>query len=121
MRLAFTIEGPPVGKERSRSTRAGHHFTPAKTRDYEARAKLCALRAAGLVPGWLVDGAFSLTLRVYFGDRRRRDLDNVVKSVADGMNGAGYLDDSQIAELHAYRGYDKANPRVEVVLELLAA
>jgi crossover junction endodeoxyribonuclease RusA len=43
-----------------------------------------------------LEGAVSVTLRLWFPDRRRRDLDNVAKSVLDGLNGVAYADDSQI-------------------------
>lgn len=37
-------------------------------------------------------------------DRRRRDLDNILKAVLDALVHAGVLqDDSQVAELHAVR------------------
>jgi Holliday junction resolvase RusA-like endonuclease len=43
-------------------------------------------------------------------------LDNFNKLWQDALTGIVYEDDSQIAELHLYRDYDKANPRLEVVI-----
>ena len=37
-------------------------------------------------------------LVVYFNDNRRRDLDNIYKSVTDALNNIAYLDDSQITK-----------------------
>jgi Holliday junction resolvase RusA-like endonuclease len=41
-------------------------------------------------------------------------LDNFNKLWQDALTGIVYEDDSQIAELHLYRDYDKARPRIEI-------
>lgn len=46
--------------------------------------------------------------------RRVGDLDNVAKAILDALKGVAWADDSQIVELHLYRGDDKARPRVEI-------
>jgi len=63
--------------------------------------------------------AVSITL--YFGTKRRADLDNFNKLSLDALTGIAYLDDSQIAELHVTRSYDKSRPRIELRLSQLAA
>lgn len=52
----------------------------------------------------------------YFGDRRKRDIDNYNKLVLDSMNGIVWEDDVQIQELVLRKFYDKENPRVEIVI-----
>jgi len=48
-------------------------------------------------------------------DKRKRDLDNLFKSVLDSLTKAGvWLDDSQIDELSIYRGNIGGMVRVEV-------
>lgn len=49
----------------------------------------------------------SLSLMVIFGDRRRRDLQNLFGSVCDSLNGIVYDDDSQIVELSGEKHYIK--------------
>lgn len=44
------------------------------------------------------------------------DLDNIIKSVADSLNGIAYKDDSQIVEVVSKKYYSD-KPRVEVILE----
>jgi Holliday junction resolvase RusA-like endonuclease len=61
---------------------------------------------------------YSVTLLVVYADRRRRDLDNVVKAVLDGCKGSVYADDSSVCELHVTRAYDKASPRVEATVRV---
>ena len=55
-----------------------------------------------------------VTVRFFFGTRRKADLDNFNKLWADSLTGIVYEDDSQISELHLYRDYEKARPRIEV-------
>ena len=52
-------------------------------------------------------------------DRRRRDNDNITKTIKDALNGIAYVDDSQVAEEHFYRSIDRDAPRVEIVIEVL--
>jgi Holliday junction resolvase RusA-like endonuclease len=57
-----------------------------------------------------------LTLHLY-RPRAAGDLDNYFKGMLDALSGhAGYEDDSQIAELHAYRHESKERPRAELVI-----
>lgn len=51
--------------------------------------------------GQSVDGHLRVTIAVYVPDRRKRDLDNLLKPVLDSITSGGvWADDSQIRELH---------------------
>lgn len=71
--------------------------------------------------GWLVKadtsdwltGPVALTIKVY-RPQKRGDLDNCLKILLDSLKGVLFADDDQVVEIHAYRGDDKANPRVEM-------
>jgi len=53
----------------------------------------------------------------FYRPRAAGDLDNYFKGLLDVLSGhAGYEDDGQIAELHAYRHESKERPRVELVI-----
>lgn len=113
--ISFTVPGPPKGKERPRFNRStGRTYTPKSTRVYED--SVCASYQQAAPKGLEKDGIWSATLRIYFADLRRRDLDNVIKSVLDALNDVAYADDAQVHEIHAYRELDRENPRVEVEL-----
>ena len=56
-------------------------------------------------------GRLKMSVGVYFGSKRARDLDNL-KMVYDALTGIVYEDDSQIDELYIFRYYDKENPRI---------
>nr|WP_236887784.1 RusA family crossover junction endodeoxyribonuclease [Clostridioides mangenotii] len=46
----------------------------------------------------------------------KKDIDNMVKAVFDGLNGKAFKDDRYICELHASKYYSN-EPRIEVVIE----
>ena len=121
VRLSFVIPGTPRPKQRPRKARAGHFYTPATTRGYEATLRVYALQAVR-ASGWplATKARVVVWLHAYFPDRRDRDLDNAQK-VVDGANGIIWHDDSQIDEWHVYRRLDRANPRLEVAVEIIEA
>lgn len=55
---------------------------------------------------------------LYFGTKRKCDIDNFCKILLDSLTGIVWVDDSQIVELHTSKRYDKKEPRIEV--EVLA-
>lgn len=59
-------------------------------------------------------GDIEVSITLYFGTKRRVDIDNFNKLSLDALTGIVYEDDSQIARLHIARAYDKARPRIEI-------
>jgi len=57
-----------------------------------------------------------LDITLFFGDKRRRDVDNFNKLVLDSLQGIVFEDDSQIQKLTITKNYCKENPRVEVII-----
>lgn len=57
----------------------------------------------------------------YYKYKHRKDLDNSMTTILDCMKDAGIIEDDDVGhtdELHAsFGGYDKENPRVEIILE----
>ena len=121
-RLFFVIPGAPVPCARARvfadkNTGRVRSAVPAKTRAYENHVKLLAQIAVNRA-AWKPadDVAYAIELRI-FRDVRRGDWDNFAKSVTDGCNGVVWKDDRQITDAIVRVRYDKANPRIEVVVE----
>ncbi|ENY8941384.1 RusA family crossover junction endodeoxyribonuclease [Clostridioides difficile] len=132
MKVNFTIDGEPIGKERPRmNSITKRTYTPNKTKDYENLIK------------WLYQskvkyhftGYIKMTLRCYYSiaksnskkvkeqkrnnvlrPSKKPDIDNVVKIVADALNEIAYKDDTQIVEVIASKYYSD-RPRVEIELE----
>jgi len=114
--FSFTVQGRAVGKQRPRVTRAGHTYTPSKTHDYEHIEIPFAIgQAMADREEVFFAGAVQVTADVYLYGKAVPDLDNILKSLLDGMNGVLYLDDKQVAAIHARRlSCPKAEQRVEV-------
>ena len=117
--LTFCVDGPVVPKQRPRMTRNGHVYTPPKTRAYEMLVTLAAGAALRKHGEWDTTKRYALSLVLFMGDKRKRDLDNCAKAISDALNGVLYDDDAQIDELFAIRNYDKDNPRAVVALRVL--
>lgn len=118
MEYEFVVEAEPVGKGRPRFTRVGGYvraYEPKKTKTYEELVKQSFIeqnpdyktipqgQAVALFIGLdykipkgtskknrklIVDGAIKPT--------KKPDIDNVLKSICDGLNGVAWYDDSQI-------------------------
>lgn len=110
--LTIVIQGAPVGKGRPRFG-SGRTYTPVATRNYEAGIALLA--KAEMRGRQLLDGPLHLDVRAVFaiprswpagkralaltGDLRptiKPDADNIIKVIADGLNGIAYRDDAQL-------------------------
>ncbi len=117
MIFPFSVQGPPVPKERARRCPNGKHVTPKRTRDYESLVGGIAMM---LRPrGWKLDGQYRIEVRAYFPDARGRDVDNVAKSILDGLNRVLWKDDRQVIRCVSEKHIDRERPRVEVWVELV--
>lgn len=124
----FFVPGEPHGKGRPRMTRAGHAFTDARTRAYETAVKIeatAAMRgrrpfAKGCVV--LLEAIFEppkslsrkkRTALLGLPVMKKPDIDNIEKSVIDGMNGTIFYDDSQVWATFGVKRYGETS-RVDV-------
>jgi Holliday junction resolvase RusA-like endonuclease len=113
--FSFSVPGNPQPKERPRIAVRGRFaraYTPAKTLAYEKLVAECA--KASMPDDWPMSTHYSVVIRAYRADRRRVDLDNIVKSVLDAINGVAFDDDHLVVEIAASKMYDKSYPRVDV-------
>jgi len=80
------------------------------------RKRVCAILARlGVQP---LDGPLAITIDVHPPDRRRRDIDNMQKSLLDALeHGGAYHDDSQIVRLLAEKRDVVPNGKVNVRIE----
>ncbi len=80
----------------------GRMLISAKGRAYRNDVLAAILASHGKPEA--IEGPVSVDIQVYPPDRKRRDLDNLLKSVLDSLTHAGvWLDDSQVCDLHIYR------------------
>lgn len=132
-RVCFTVLGEPRGKGRPRFARkTGRAYTPERTAAYESLIAMEYRRQVGAAP--VLDGCVALRVDAYFGipksgtkARRERmergelrpvkrpDADNILKAVADALNGVAYRDDAQIVACSLEKRYS-STPRLEVTV-----
>ena len=132
--VTFHLNIEPVAKGRPRFSKVGgfmRSYTPKKTSDYEAQVKAIAQQAMTREPLETPLAAFlyfRLPIPKSYPKKRvqaclsglerptkKPDLDNLAKSVLDGLNGVVYLDDSQLVSLHITKVYDH-NPGVDIMV-----
>ena len=124
----IVVSGQPKSKGRPRFAR-GRAYTPASTLQYERLVAAAAreviaqpiavnvqvdIIAVYRIPkSWPKAQQAAAAVRV--PGPRRIDIDNVIKIILDGMNGAAYLDDEQVHMVSAEKTYGD-EPRVEIRL-----
>ena len=138
--LNFSILGTPTGKGRPRFYR-GRAVTPKKTRDYEALVRHEAQQALEhMVQLPNFEAPCEVSIDVYYAvpksySKKQRlqiaesgpwvvrpgnpDLDDVTKSILNGMNGIVYRDGVQVVSLRAKKHWCEGEelPRVDVKIE----
>lgn len=112
----FHVMGQPVPWQRTGGN-GKRRFTPQRTRDYERTvSEIATIRRPFGWPYRSKDVLFGMVVRVFHGDRRRRDNDNCVKAIKDALNGIAYVDDHQVQQTYVVWEIDLENPRAEVTL-----
>lgn len=115
----FTIEGEPVSKSRARFTRRGsktHTYTPEKTLQAEQRVAWAFRQVAtSYTPD--PDATYGVMGLFFAGTRQRRDVDNMLKLILDGLNKVAWVDDDQVIEVSGRKSFgEPTDARTEVVV-----
>lgn len=97
-----------------------HYWRQARGRFYVAKAGVdyrnAVVAKCGQREG--IQGAVKISVRAFLPDRRRRDLDNILKSLLDAIVHAGLIeDDSLVMKLYAEKAGIEKCGRVEVTIE----
>ena len=134
--VTYIVYGEPVGKGRPRFARRGKFtstYTPEKTKNYESEVGMMAKAAMGASEP--LEGALEAFIYVTFAvpasyskkrteaclsgqekHTKKPDLDNVVKSVIDGMDKIVFENDSQFTSIHATKVFGEV-AKVEVLVK----
>lgn len=128
----LTIDGVPVAKGRPRLGRYGT-YTPKKTQEYEKYVKMCWVAKYGsiqpseqplemnIVFYMPIPKSYSKKQRAEILNGRLKhtkkpDIDNLIKSVLDALNGLAYADDSKIIKVAAEKQYSE-KPKTELSIK----
>lgn len=116
---AFTVHGEPASKARPRFDHRGsksHAYTPARTKAAEAKVAAAFLEQThrrGTDP----DITYGISAHFFSGTRQRRDVDNMLKLVLDGLNKVAFPDDVQVTEVIGRKSFtSKSEARTEVIV-----
>lgn len=135
--IYFRVDGEIVGKGRPRVTTWGGHaraYTPKRTIDCENRIKSAYLEEYPLGLHWQDKEPLQMVVNIYrdipkstpkklrnemlLGYVRpvvKPDADNLLKTIADALNGVCYSDDSQIVEVTLNKWYAE-EPKAEILI-----
>jgi Holliday junction resolvase RusA-like endonuclease len=100
-KLYFTVPGEPIAKGRPRFGK-GHTYTPKKTVDAEKHIAQC-FNVKYPRHKVLAVSDFEVTVNFYSATPRKMDLDNLVKTFLDALNGLIWDDDKQVCRIHAVK------------------
>lgn len=127
MKTNVTIYLEPIPKGRPKFSMFHGHvhtYTPKKTADYEKKIADAYIKMSG----HKFDKGIPLAVNIFFGmpipksttkknkslmlegrlkHTKKPDIDNLIKSVLDGLNGVAWEDDSQIVRLSANKYYSQ--------------
>ena len=114
--VVFTHPGAPVSKERVRWSEKNHRFyTPGTTSNAESALAWEFKSALGRRPPML--DTIALVVVFHVPNRRRKDIDNMLKLVMDAGTKSGvWKDDSQVIVQAAYVVLEPDAPRTVVAL-----
>jgi Holliday junction resolvase RusA-like endonuclease len=108
---------PSVNNAYTQGRGHGRRVLTAEARAYKADV---ITQARTAYPHWQPGEHLALTLRLYFKDKRRRDITNTIKLLEDALAEAFGFDDCRVDDIRITRaGIDAEAPRCWVVLENL--
>jgi Holliday junction resolvase RusA-like endonuclease len=112
--VRFTVMGDPVPHARPRLGRGGRVYTPGRSNKYKDLVALLVRAAAPA--GRDREATFGISADFYRKTAHRCDLDNLLKSVMDGITRAErvWADDSQVREIRARLYLKAAEPKAEI-------
>lgn len=138
MKIAFIVAGEPKGKERPRFCHNGQIYTPKQTTTYEQQIIFDYYKQCGNVK-FDENSQLELFVKAYYkipksASKKKRmamlseeirptkkpDGDNILKAVADALNGVCYKDDKNIVKMSIEKFYSDV-PRIEVIVQEVQA
>lgn len=103
---------PPSTNSLHRVSRTGHLYVTDKYRDFKESVKVSVLNQ--LPEGFeLLKDNIRLIIEFTVADKRRHDIDNMLKSLFDSLNGVLWVDDNGVIEIHVSKTIGQS-PKTEI-------
>ena len=116
--IEVTLPFPPSVNKYWGTAWNGRKYLMERGKKYKSDVALILL-SNGFTSAKLTE-KIKLHITTHAPDKRRRDLDNLLKAILDSMNKYVYEDDFQVCDLHIHRGHvDKFKPRIEVIIDTI--
>ncbi len=132
--IDFTVPGEPKAWQRRVQTKSGNVFMPTAVQAFKALVQIAFAEAKP--KAWIPwAGPVEMATSHYFPipnswakwkqefarsgqmlSMDRKDWDNLGKIISDALNNHAYNDDRQVAHGNVLKTYDKAEPRVRIVM-----
>lgn len=123
--MKLTVKGNPKAKKNNKrvayNKKTGKPFvmTDKSTTDY---IKSAVEQLKEQFEGYnITDYPITVQMVFYYPTKHRKDIDNSASTILDCMKTAGVIEDDDVTHVNElylfFAGYDKENPRVEVLLE----
>lgn len=115
MILTLDLPWPPTANTYWRRN-GGRYFISKRGQEYREYVSKACYAYQGL---FVAEDRLRLRIKAYPPDRRKRDLDNLFKSVLDSIQSAGiYYDDNQIDKLSIER-MNEHKGKITIFLEII--
>lgn len=84
-------------------------------KEFKELVRLCAL--SQMNSNEMLKGRIKVEYEVFYNDKRKRDIDNILKLLTDSLQKVVFENDSQIDELTVKRRFTKEKPRTIIQVE----
>jgi len=115
--IEITLTGNPLSTQHIYKYfcrgRFGGFYMSKKGKDAKARYKE---EIKEQYKGEPMEQDVEMYVKLFFGTKRKVDVDNFSKLVNDALSELVYVDDVQIKKLTTEKFYDKENPHIEIVI-----
>jgi len=116
--IEITLTGNPLSTQHIYKYfcrgRFGGFYMSKKGKDAKARYKE---EIKEQYKGEPMEQDVEMYVKLFFGTKRKVDVDNFSKLVNDALSELVYVDDVQIKKLTTEKFYDKENPHIEILIK----
>ena len=111
--LRFVLTFPPSVNRLWRTTKGGGVYRSPK---YAQWRTISIWQLRSQAKGKMIEGEYKLTIRAVRPDKRKRDLDNILKAISDACQSAEVIENDHLCMWIDARWVDQG-PECEIIIE----